>query len=153
MLTPRALAFILSILTRSSGLLNFRSTSTPSNTGFLFASSKNCGNIFLIFSASTFCKTNCTGWPPRRFTEMVCSCKAKALPWLKRPRFLFTQFTTSCWLLFLSEGFTNATRTKPEFDEPDPEKLGAVMLTIYLFSGMESIKKEESLSMNLSMAS
>src|SRR5688572_28924365 len=84
---------------------------------------------------------------------MVCSWTANARPSLNLGIFLFTQFTISCWLRFLSLGGIRANLMKPVLADPLPVNPGEVMLTIYLFSGIESIRKLLTLSMNWSIAS
>ena len=59
-----------SIFTRNSGLLNFRSASTPWKTGLLFASSKNWGSTFLYLFKIIILNYKLHRLPPRLLTEM-----------------------------------------------------------------------------------
>ena len=73
------------------------------NTVLLPVSSSILGNTAFNLSKSTFWITNCTGWPPRRFTEMVLLFILKALPSLNLKGFVIIFNDIACDLCGLSD--------------------------------------------------
>ena len=71
--TPRSRARSRLIVSRSSGLLNFRLASTKANVGSCCASSRKAGSTSLSLSKLGAWRTYSTGAPPRRVL-IVCCC-------------------------------------------------------------------------------
>jgi hypothetical protein len=136
--SPRSFILMRSRVSSTSGLLNFRFTSTFENVLSFFASSKNFGITSLNFSRSWFCKTNCTGKPPLEPapTAIVCSSTAKILASLKRLSFRCRSLAICDWLLSRRFGATSPNRGCEVFVAPPA---GVLAKTKFL-SGTESYR-------------
>ena len=119
---PRSLIFIRSTVTCSSGLLNFRFTSTLEKVLSFRASSKNFGIISFSLFKSWFCKINWIGSEPLDVppTEMVCSCTANIRASLNRLSLRWRSLAISAWLRLRNFGSIKASLGCEVFMAPLP---------------------------------
>jgi hypothetical protein len=130
-----------SIVTLTSGLLNFRSASTKENSFRSRAASRNLGSTSCNASSVGACTTNCVATPPPpRRSPMLGSCviltRAPLRPWTAICR----SSAISCCVRPRSDLSRRNARTLPLFTDPcvPPPPLAGTCISVSSASGTRS---------------